>query len=250
MPVGPMMLQLDAGLSRLDALVAEASRTGKRWGYFAVLRLRVARKVKAVAAEGGFEDEAIALRLECALLQRFFRVIEAHRTGGMMPQSWEVALSATEQSQWSVLQHLLLAMSVHLYLDLGVCAAETMRGTEYALIDHEFATLNDLMYSELERSQLMRACPVITWLNSGMGQADTWLARRGRELLEESTWDFGRKLSEMDPAYWAGTISTRDSKLIELSWQIQDPGFPSNWLLWCGRQLEGAAIDKGIARLG
>jgi hypothetical protein len=244
------MAELDDGLTRLADLVAEATRTRKRWGYFAALRYRVARRVKAAATDGLFENSELAVQLERGLLKRYFRVIEAHRMGGMMPQSWEIALSATEQSQWAILQHLLLAMSAHLYLDLGVCAAELMRGRDYATLDRDFATLNDLLFNELERARLMRACPVVTWPNRGMGQADIWLARRGRALLDESTWNFGRKLSEMDPAYWAATISSRDSTLSELSWQVLSPGFPSNWLLWCGRRLEGEGIEKGIANLG
>jgi hypothetical protein len=245
------MQEIDRTLERLDEIIAMAVKTKQKYGYFAAVLRRTVGRVNSGIEAGLFEDGERISRLEGCLAGRYFRAFEAFQSGAALPQAWEVAFTAAKQDRCTMLQHLLLGMNAHIYLDLGIAAAQTMREGEFVKLDHDFAILNEIRFTELEPANngFGRFARLIALFDYGMCSTDVWLARQGRTRFLESNWAFGKKLSELDPAYWAVAISDRDSLVSELAWRIVAPGFRYSVPLVCSKLLERRSVSRNIAKL-
>lgn len=219
------MQEIDLALEQLDDIIAAATKENPKVVYFATLHRRSTLSVLQGILEGRFEDGERMARLERTMVAQYHHAYEAFRLGNTLPQAWEIAFSAARNQRGSLLQHLLLGMNAHLFLDLGVAAAITMKQDLFSKLERDFALRNEMLFAELEpkNNGFGRFARVVGLFDSGMCTSHVWLARQGRRQFRESSWSFAKKLSELDPAYWAGAISDRDSLVAELSWTIRAP---------------------------
>jgi hypothetical protein len=245
------MHDIDAVISRLDEIIEEARRTRQGWGCFAAMYRRATYQVKRAIDSGLFDDGKRMSQLDYQLALHYFRALDAFRDGGGLFQSWEVALTAMRDNRCTLVQQLLLGMNAHIYLDLGIAAATTMRGNDYGTLHRDFRLVNDILVGELEPAQnrLGRLSPLSRLLASGMGRSNEWLTEQGRVSFRESAWAFGKKLSELDPAYWPGAVADRDGLVTELAWKIDSPSFPTSFALFWVRLFERRNVERNMGVL-
>jgi hypothetical protein len=245
------MQEIDVALERLNEIVALATKTKQKYGYFAAMHRRMTYRVKQGIVAGLFENGELMARLEGCLAGHYVRAFTAFQSGGTLPQAWEIAFNAVKHDRCTMLQHLLLGMNAHVFLDLGVAAAETMKMNVFSKLKHDFAVKNDLLFNELEpqNNGFGRFARYVALFDYGLCSTDVWLLRQGRTWFRESNWDFGKKLSELDPAYWAVAISDRDSLVSELAWRIVSPGFRYSVPLVLSKLIEGRSVARNITQL-
>jgi hypothetical protein len=233
------MQELDDGLEQLDLLLEDAK--GPLLGAYALRSYRsLSLRVKGQVEAGRFEDASRVERLFSVLSSRYVHVLSAHRAGNGLPLCWDVALAYSGQDNGTVLQQLLLSTNALLNLELGVSAATAMRGQRFEGLAADFERLRRMLLEQLElaNSGLARVAPALKWIGFGMGKPKQWLVSQCAQQFQESAWDFGRRLSELDPAFWPAAIADRDSLTSELAWKIAAPSIPARIALYCLHLLE------------
>ena len=116
---------IDSILAQLSAIIADSEKTNSRLGYFAALYYKVTASVKDGIAKGRFGDGPRMEKLDVIFASRYLDALAAWKAGKPLTESWRLAFDASKQSNLLVLQHLLLGMSAHINLDLGIAAVDT-----------------------------------------------------------------------------------------------------------------------------
>src|SRR5882762_1405787 len=116
---------IDGVLQELIGIIDESQRTGDRGGYFAALYYKVTAKVKDGMARGELADGARMEQLDVLFGGRYLAALTAWKAGGEPSASWKMAFEASRRGSVLVLQQLLLGISAHINLDLGIAASET-----------------------------------------------------------------------------------------------------------------------------
>ncbi len=154
---------IDEVIARLNRIIDDAVRGGRRIGYFAGLYERVTSNVRrALVAGNVFQDDARMERLDVVFADRFLAAWDAHEAGREPTASWRVAFGLLEDPGPLVFQHLMLGMNAHINLDLGIAAA-TVAPTpaELASLKPDFMKINDILARLLGvvELQLGQMCP-------------------------------------------------------------------------------------------
>jgi hypothetical protein len=120
----PLPETIDGVLTRLNGLLDDAIRDGRRIGYFVALYERVTSNVRhALIAGTVFDDNPRMERLDVVFANRFIEAWDLHVAGSSPTESWGVAFEMLENPGPLVIQHLMLGMNAHINLDLGIAAA-------------------------------------------------------------------------------------------------------------------------------
>lgn len=193
---------IDGVLARLDAIIDEARREGRRLGYFAVLYRGVTARVKEGIAAGRFEDPARMERLDVIFANRYLAAYDAFRRGAPCSACWRLAFEAAEAREPLVLQHLLLGMHAHIDLDLGIAAAETAPGAALPALERDFREINALLVEMLGdvQDRLSRVSPWLGLLDRVAGGRDEALARLGLRGTRSGAWLSARRLAALQDA--------------------------------------------------
>src|SRR5512147_1253946 len=143
----PLPETIDGVLVRLNGLLDDAIRDGRRIGYLVVLYERVTSNVRhARIAWNVFDDGPRMERLDVVFANRFIEAWELHAAGQRPTESWAVAFDLLEDPGPLVIQHLMLGMNAHINLDLGIAAA-TVAPTPAQLeaLHADFNRINDVL---------------------------------------------------------------------------------------------------------
>ena len=82
-------------------------------------------------------------RLDVIFANRYLEAFEQYRSNQATTRSWRLTFE-TSKHWWPIgLQHLLLGMSAHINLDLGVAAARTSPGDTLAGLKDDFNKINE-----------------------------------------------------------------------------------------------------------
>jgi hypothetical protein len=245
------MQDLAEVLAQLDVLLdrGEPSLAG---GYFTRVYRQLAARVSRELAKGQFDDVPRLGRLLSVLSSRYLHAVAAHRAGNDLPLSWDVALSFARDGKGTVLQQLLLGGNALFNLELGVSAATIMRGQRFETLEADFARLERIVLDHLgsDEGGLHRMASILPWFGFGMGKPREWLLSESALQFRENAWSFGRRLSELDPAYWPAAIADRDSLASELGWKIAAPNLPARVVLFGLRFFERSQAGTALGLNG
>src|SRR5687768_4780474 len=159
---------IDGVLGRLNGLLDEAIRHGRRIGYFVALYERVTANVRhALIAGNVFDDAPRMERLDVIFANRFLEAWDRHAAGLKPTDSWAVAFDRLDDPGPLVVQHLMLGMNAHINLDLGIAAA-TVAPTRPQLeaLHDDFNRINDVLARlvKIVEVQLTTICPPLSRL--------------------------------------------------------------------------------------
>ncbi len=228
-------------------VVDESVTRSSRIGYFAAMYRRVTQAVKDGISRGDFEDGERMSHFDALFAEHYFRALDAFQAGGELRRSWSIAFEATQSRKPLILQHLLLGMNAHIYLDLGIAAAEAAPGPAYAALQNDFRRINDILFEQLDPTE-NRVGEHSPWLGLAdylLGSWDEWLAKLALQWLRESAWEFGASLAKSDREGWPELIRERDAMVAKVARGILDPGFPLSWVIPIVRFRE----DQNTARV-
>ncbi|MGC4068497.1 MAG: DUF5995 family protein [Polyangiaceae bacterium] len=232
-------------LAQLDVILEDAKLAfagGSFTRFYRQLAVRVSRELAA----GQFEDASRIARLFSVVSSRYLHAIAAHRAGSDLLLSWDVALSFVREGKGSVLQEQLLGTNALLNIELGVSAAKVMRGHKFDALEADFRHLERIVLDHLEDFDSRRnpISPILQWFGFGMGKPKRWLLAESALRFHENAWGFGKRLSELDPAFWPAAIADRDTLASELAWKIAGPSIPTRVVL-VGLRLFERPTERG-----
>lgn len=218
---------IDDVLLRLDAIVDDARTRGHRGGYFAALYRGVTARVRDDVRAGRFDDPARMERLDVVFANRYLDAEAARRAGRPTTRCWRIAFDEAERWPPLVLQHLLLGMTAHIALDLGVAAAEVAPGDALAALQGDFLRIDALLGAMIDDVQ-ERVATVSPW----MGVLDR-IGDRTDEVVcgfclaqaRALAWSAAEALAPMDdPAARDAAIARLDLRAAALATAIRTPG--------------------------
>lgn len=117
---------IDEVIAALNQIIAASLETRSRLGYFAVLYLKVTEAVKTGIANHQFQDGPRMERLDVTFANRYLHAYYQWHNKEKPSRSWQLAFEAAEKRSVLILEHLLLGMSAHINLDLGIATAQTV----------------------------------------------------------------------------------------------------------------------------
>ncbi len=242
---------IDRVLERLQVIVDESIRERSRDGYFAAMYQRVTRRVKEGIERGDFDDGARMSQFDALFAEHYFRAREQFQNSIESRESWRVAFAAASSGRPLIVQHLLLGMNAHIYLDLGIAAAQTSPGAAYPTLEGDFRRINQILFDELDPTEdrVGKLSPGVRVLDLVLGGWDEWFGRTALAVVRESAWEFGARLAQLDQTQWPSLIAARDRHVAQVAHLLLEPGFPTSWAIRIVRLLENDDVEKGIRTL-
>ncbi|HKJ56477.1 MAG TPA: DUF5995 family protein [Nitriliruptoraceae bacterium] len=239
---------IDDVVAVLDDVVAWARQERHPLGYFAVLYRDVTATVRQGIDEDFFDDGPRMARLDVAFANRYLDALAAHAAGGQPTRSWQLAFAAADTGNAIVLQHLLVGISAHINLDLGIVVAATAgRGGLQGGIRADFDRINAILASMTVRSQaaLASISPWLGALDRFGGRTDDAVVKFSIEVARRQAWGFATELDRIDEADLAGAITTRDGHVVPVGETVLRPG----WLgavVWLVRLRESRDVRHNL----
>jgi len=208
---------IDDILVRLEKIIAESENADSRLGYFAALYYKVTASVKDGIAKGKFNDGQRMENLDVLFASRYLDAITAWQAGKPLTESWRLAFDASKQSNLLVLQHLLLGMSAHINLDLGIAAVEAANG-DLENLHNDFDEINTIIsaltYQVL--NDIDQVSPLLSLLGLHAGDSTSILIQFSIDNARDGAWCFAEDLASKKGADYEACIATRDQTICKL----------------------------------
>lgn len=243
---------IDEVIAQLDHIIDWAIDESNRIGYFACLYRKVTVAVQKGIRAGQFEDGARMERLDVIFANRFLEAFRQYKTREACTSSWLLTFQQTKAWKPVVVQHLMLGMNAHINLDLGVAAAQTMRGQPIEAIKADFFKINDILIRLIDevQDQLAKIFPLLRRIDV-LGRFDEIIAEAGIDLARAQAWSIAQAFADYPEADWEEKIQELDQKILKTGRHILQPG--KGWLIQAGlfaiRLGEYHSIGKKIAFL-
>ena len=217
---------IDDVIERLTEIIDEASRERLRLGYFPALYRRVTLRIRDGIAQGFFDDGPRMERLDVVFAGRYLDALEAWRSGGKPTTSWQAAFDAAGEFWPIVVQHLLLGISAHINLDLGIAAARTAPGAALAPLRADFDRINSILASLVDsvQQELAQVWPLLRFFNRRLGTVDDRIINFSMKRARAFAWNVAEQLAPLPEAAQAERVAELDAQVAKLAERIRHPG--------------------------
>lgn len=218
---------IDGVIDSLQSIIDESIAGGSRLGYFAALYKRMTMAIRDGMAAGRFQDNARIERLDVTFATRYLVTRQQYFAGELHGQSWLQAYNAATSASYTVLQQLLIGINPHIMIDLGVAAARTCPGDQFAPLQQDFNTVNSIILSlfpvvDAELDELSPFDNVVD--HSFLGWLKDKAIDASIDAGRKSSWDFASSLAYLDLPSQAIAIGRRDLEALALGEGIlKDP---------------------------
>jgi len=245
------MKTIDDVIDKLSEIIAISEREGDPAGYFAALYQKVTIKVKDGIADGYFDDVERMERLDVLFAQRYIDAWQAYKRGEEMSASWRKAFELTTEYWPIVLQHLLVGMNAHINLDLGIAAADCMRGKNLDDLQTDFNRINEIL-SDLVREvqgNLSAVWPVLKWILKLTGKVDDYLVDFSMTLARDGAWKFAGEYFSFAESGKNALLQQRDQRISEIVTVVTEPGLIASAIIAIVRLTERGKVSNKIGKL-
>ena len=255
MAASPLGTPFDATVGSMAAVVARAGERGDRVGEFAAMYAAVTRRVRTLSGEGAFEDGVRMAAFVDRFAARYLDAVAAAEEGLPVSRSWSVAFKAAASWRPCVLQHLLLGITAHIGLDLGIVAAEVAsgpRGLGLERLRPDFDAINDVLEALVPRVEgaVGELSPAIGLLDKAGGRADALAISRVLSVARALAWHTATELAPLTGSARAEAIDRIDREVAETARVIAHPGLILSSVLLPIRLSERHSVAGSIAVLG
>ncbi|MGM0460263.1 MAG: DUF5995 family protein [Bacteroidota bacterium] len=238
-------------IRKMDQIVDQCKREHLRAGYFAVLYRFVTIRIKEGIDTGEFEDSDRMEQLDTIFAQRFFDAFDAcyNNSGKPVTQSWKIAFDSAESAKYVIMQHLLLGINAHINLDLGIAAAETMKGKNLNLIHKDYNFINAILASLVDdvTSNMSRISLFFGPMIRLARGADEMLIEFSIVVARDGAWKFAHEYSTAQDKQLA--IQNRDAKIADLAKRMTQTGPYVSSILRVIRWGEFRPLPSGLDQL-
>jgi len=217
---------IDEVIARLDEIILIAKQEKSRLGYFPALYRKVTVAVRDGIHNGIFEDGARMELLDVRFANRYFAAYEQHRRQEPPTQVWRLAFDAAGRWRYAVIQHLLVGMSAHINLDLGIAATESTTPAEIKALKKDFNAINDMLASMIDdvQRELAQVWPLFRVIDLLTGKLDEYIAGLGIKAARDQAWGLAERLTGQPDASRPAMIDAHDRSVTRVSSIILQPG--------------------------
>jgi len=217
---------IDIVLARLGDVIDETRSSASRAGYFAAMYRKVTAAVRDAVVAGRFSDGDRMARLDRVFAERYLDAYDEWRADRQPTAAWQMAFDATGRWRPIIVQHLMVGMSAHINLDLGIAAATVAPGADLPGLRPDFDTINDVLAELVDgfMEDVGRVSPWIGFLDRIGGRTDQAIVRFSIEVARRQSWAMAEQLAATAPARWAPIIDDCDRITADLGRTIVRPG--------------------------
>jgi hypothetical protein len=214
----------------LEDIIAEAKMKRDRVGLFAALYRQVTLKIIQGIESHLFEDSSRMERFTTQFANRYFQALDDYQNNGKPTKSWKVAFEATTQSDYLILQHLLLGINAHINLDLGIVAAQINPGSKLPAFRPDYDTVNHILGELLDNVQgvVGEFSPLLDILDRLGGKNDEWLMTFSMTKARQEAWNLAELLAGQNFVVQQGIIAMIDTKVAFLGKLVIHPSSTLN----------------------
>lgn len=239
---------IDEVILFLDGIIQENKEVPNTMGYFAALYQKVTCKVKEGIESGFFDDNPRMERLDVIFANRYLQAYTDHKNGLQPTTSWQIAFDEAANYWLIVLQHLLLGMNAHINLDLGIAAAEVMKGKNILDLKDDFNKINEIL-SDLVHDVEKELSLIWTFLAKILKKTekfDTILIDFSMKLARDGAWKYAVLLANAPATNWTQLIAERDLKIAKKADIVIDAGFIAKLIFKIIRLEERGTIKSRV----
>jgi len=242
---------IDEVISILDDIILTSEKNQDPLGYFAVLYRKVTLKVKEGIAEGFFDDGPRMEEFDIVFANRYIAAYNAYQQQQDVTLSWQRAFVLSKKYWPIVLQHLLIGMNAHINLDLGIAAAQIMKGKDIQHLKSDFDKINTVLSSLVNDVQqdLADIWPMLKKVLQWTKKADDFLIDFSMNLARDGAWKFAVTLADKNDTEIQDLIKQRDIKVAEKAKLISNPGVIARFLFGIIRLGERGSVAQKIEKL-
>lgn len=246
-------------LKKLDDIIQRSKDNESRIGYFAVLYRMVTQRVAHGIEKGEFNDNPRMEKLDVIFAKRYIDAFHGWNNKEKITHSWQVAFDAAENRSIIVLQQILLGISAHINLDLGLSTMlkmEEKRPFEVIVID--FDEINNVLAGFVDKfkEKLIETPPLVKWAcKIGKGK-ENLLATFSIDIERSGAWYFASKLRHASTQIILGSenpptlIEEKDKKVGDNGAELASPSQPIlNFFVKLASLTERSTPSKVIAKL-
>ncbi|MEL6561561.1 MAG: DUF5995 family protein [Bacteroidota bacterium] len=239
---------IDQVITALDEIIENSVKDESPLGYFAALYRKVTISVKEGIANGDFEDGPRMEKLDVIFATRYIDAYHAYQQNGQTTQSWSMAFALSESYWPVVLQHLLIGMNAHINLDLGIAAAEVMKGKDINDLKNDFNHINTVLADLVEgmENDLSEIWPTFKKILKWAKGVNTFLVNFGMREARDGAWKFAVALSNESPKNMQKAIKDRDASVEKTAELITSPGWIPSLIFKLIRLAERGSVAEKI----
>jgi len=217
---------IDEVISVLQEIIDTESQKNSPLAYFPALYRLVTIRVKKGIAGREFNDPARMELLDVVFANRYIEAYKAWKNKRPFTGSWRIVFESG-QKPMLILQHLLLGMNAHINLDLGIAAAETMKGKELIGLQSDFNSINRILAEMTGKVQLRlgEVSPLLGLLDKVADTSDTFLVNFSMTEARDGAW---RSAGEFHVSGNQSLLTPRDRKISALGLSLIYPN--SRWV--------------------
>jgi len=242
---------IDDVIQILENIIQVSEVNSSPLGYFAALYQKVTVKVKEGITNNYFDNGPRMEKLDIVFASRYIDAYYAYQNNEPVTASWQKAFDLSKKYWPIVLQHLLIGMNAHINLDLGIAAAEVMKGKDINELKGDFDKINKILSSlvlEVE-DDLSEIWPTLKKILKLTGKVDDFLVNFSMELARDGAWGFAVKLASTPENQQSVVIASRDHSVAEVVNLITNPGWIANIIFKVIRLGERGSVSEKIGDL-
>lgn len=221
----PHAQNIDEVLSDLQAILTWSLAQPSRIGYFAALYYGVTADIKSKLGTGFFSNDQLVEQLDVVFANRYLDAVVTYQSGQPLPPAWDVAMTASTNSQLIALQHLLLAMNPHINIDLGVACAE-VASSDLPGLHGDFLKVNSILASLVPtiQGELGTVSPWLELLFRIGGTGEDDVVNWSMDAARDYAWVLANVLAPMGETQREAFIAQANLEIASLGRDIIDPG--------------------------
>jgi hypothetical protein len=239
---------IDEVIQQLDVIINDCIQKSSRIGYFASLYKAMTIGVKVGIEQDAFDDGTRMELLDVAFANRYLTAYNQFSAGQIATHSWMHAFKAAEQTNLSIVQHLLLGINAHINLDLGIAAAAISNAEDIESLHHDFNLINVVIanvYLSLEK-QLKK----ISWPTMFLKSLDPTVAddivNFSIQKARDTAWSNAVILSNSTEIEDEDIIRATDTIVSKVATCIQNPDGITKWIIKGILLFESNDVAKNI----
>jgi len=244
---------IDEVIATMERIIADSIRTESRLGYFATLYLKVTNSVKQGIADNRFQDGKRMELLDVTFANRYLEAYHQWVNNQKPTNSWEFAFQNTQKSSVLIIEQLLLGMSAHINLDLGIATAQTQKSTNQPLenIHTDYDTMNTIIASLTYEAmaELDEVSPLLSLLGLHAGNTNSVLIQFSIVNARDGAWCFAGELYNKPANELEAAIQERDQNILQLGKSIIGQKGAIAFTIWLIHLFEWKNIVKIINAL-
>jgi hypothetical protein len=239
---------IDEVIELLEGIIEQTKINNDPLGYFAALYKKVTEKVKEGIADNFFDDGPRMERLDIIFASRYLDAYFAYQKSQSVTESWEKAFKLSKKYWPIVLQHLLIGMNAHINLDLGIAAAEVMKGKDINDLKDDFDKINTILSSLVMEVQndLAEIWPTLKKILKWTGKVDDFLVDFSMEIARDGAWKFAVEVAGTPENKIPSVIELRDQKVAKIATIVSNPGWIVNMIFGIVRLGEKGTVSQKI----